>query len=146
MNSITHPLSPAPHRRRDYALNPLIVYWEMTQACALACKHCRAEAMPCADAAELTYTEGKDLLHQIAAFGDPLPHLILTGGDPLQRADLFELIDEARALGIEVSITPSATELLTRDVIGKLKARGIQALGLSLDGSCAARHEAIRGV
>ena len=131
---------------RDYSESPLIVYWEMTQACALACRHCRAEAMPKAHAQELTHAESKELLHQIAAFGDPLPHLILTGGDPLQRADLYELIDEATALGIDVSITPSATNLLTHEVVAKLKAHGIQSLGLSLDGSTALRHEAIRGV
>src|SRR6185369_16372037 len=82
----------------------------------------------------------------IVGFGDPLPHLILTGGDPLQRPDLYELIDYARALGLQVSITPSATEALTVDVLKKLKAHGIQSLGLSLDGSNAERHEAVRGV
>lgn len=124
----------------------MLVYWEMTQACGLACRHCRAEAMPKPHPNELNHEESKRLLRQIVAFGDPLPHLILTGGDPLQRADLYELIDEANALGMDVSITPSATDNLTRDVIARLKAHGIQSLGLSLDGSNAARHEAVRGV
>lgn len=131
---------------RDYADRPMLVYWEMTQACGLACRHCRAEAMPKPHPNELNHEESKRLLRQIVAFGDPLPHLILTGGDPLQRADLYELIDEANALGMDVSITPSATDNLTRDVIARLKAHGIQSLGLSLDGSNAARHEAVRGV
>ena len=86
------------------------------------------------------------LLNQIAAFDAPLPHLILTGGDPLQRPDLYEIIDEAHRLGMTVSITPSATNALTWDVLAKLKAHGIESLGLSLDGSNAARHEAVRGV
>jgi radical SAM protein len=131
---------------RDYAQTPLIVYWEMTQACALACRHCRAEAMPKCHPEELTHEESRDLLRQIVSFGDPLPHLILTGGDPLERPDLYDLIDEARSLGLQVSITPSATQALTAEVICKLKDHGIQSLGLSLDGSCAARHEAVRGV
>ncbi len=131
---------------RDYAERPMLVYWEMTQACGLACRHCRAEAMPKPHPLELNNTESQNLLRQIAAFGDPLPHLILTGGDPLQRADLYELIDAARALGLDVSITPSATNHLTREVVAQLKAHGIQSLGLSLDGSDAARHEAVRGV
>jgi radical SAM protein len=131
---------------QDYSQAPLIVYWEMTQACGLACRHCRAEAMPKAHPSQLTRAESSALLRQIAGFGEPLPHLILTGGDPLQRADLYEVIDEATALGIDVSITPSATNLLTHDVVSKLKAHGIQSLGLSLDGSTALRHEAIRGV
>ena len=134
------------HVARDYATNPMIVYWEMTQACGLACRHCRADAMTQAHPQELTHAESRDLLRQIAAFGDPLPHLILTGGDPLQRADLYDLIDDANALGLSVSITPAATTRLTREVIAELKAHGVQSLGLSLDGSDAARHEAVRGV
>lgn len=130
----------------DYSQNPMIVYWEMTQACPLACKHCRAEAVSTPNENELTHAESKTLLRQIAAFDKPLPHLILTGGDPLQRTDLFDLIDEARALGIGVSITPSATPALTYDVLAKLRAHGIESLGLSLDGSTAGKHEAVRGV
>jgi AdoMet-dependent heme synthase len=130
----------------DFSRNPLLVYWETTQACALSCKHCRAEAMPFAPPGELSSEEGKQLLRQIAAFGEPLPHLILTGGDPLSRMDLFELIDDARNLGLEVSITPSATPALTNDAINQLKAHGIQSLGLSVDGSNAERHDGIRAV
>jgi MoaA/NifB/PqqE/SkfB family radical SAM enzyme len=86
------------------------------------------------------------LLRQIAGFNKPLPHLILTGGDPLQRADIYDLIDEARMLRLTVSITPSATSTLTFDVLAKLKDHGIESIGLSLDGSNAARHETVRGV
>ena len=124
----------------------MLVYWEMTQACGLACRHCRAEAVYTPHPNELTTEEGKNLLHQIAAFSNPTPHLVFTGGDPLRRTDLFEIIDEARSLGINVSITPSATTDLTVDVLAKLKAHGIDSFGLTLDGSNAARHEAIRGV
>lgn len=138
-----HAHRPAAH---DYSKNPMIVYWEMTQACALACRHCRAEAVSTPHPDELNYIESRNLLHQIAAFDVPRPHLILTGGDPLKRADLYDLIDEARELGLSVSITPSATPELTFDALAKLKARGIESLGLSLDGSSAARHEAVRGV
>jgi len=131
---------------RDFSRNPMLVYWEMTQACGLACKHCRAEAMATPHPLELTTNESKSFLKQLLGFGDPLPHLILTGGDPLRRKDIFSLIDYACSLGIEVSITPSATPELTNDAISKLKEHGIQSLGLSLDGSCAARHDAIRGI
>lgn len=129
----------------DYARNPMLVYWETTQACALACKHCRAEAVSTPDPNELTHAEGMNLLQQIASFDRP-PHMVLTGGDPLKRADLYELIDEAHRLGLSVSITPSATADLTYEVLAKLKDHGIESLGLSLDGSTAARHEAVRGV
>jgi radical SAM protein len=131
---------------RDYAQIPLNIYWEMTQACALACRHCRAEAMPTANPLELSFDEGVQFLRQIPEFGQPMPQLILTGGDPLQRADLYELIDEARRLGIGVSITPAATSALTWEVLVKLKAHGVEGLGLSLDGSTAVRHDSIRQV
>jgi radical SAM protein len=118
----------------------------MTQACGLACRHCRAEAVPFADPRELTTAEGFALIDQIRDFGDPLPHLILTGGDPLERRDLFELIDRARAQGIGISITPAATSKLMREVLARLREHGVEGLGLSLDGSTSARHDGIRGV
>ena len=134
------------HKLRDYAQTPLNVYWEMTQACPLACRHCRAEAVATPHPQELTFKEGTALLRQISEFGDPLPQLILTGGDPLARRDLFELIDEARQRGIGVSITPAASPALTRDVLARLQQHGVEGLGLSLDGSSAERHDSIRGV
>jgi AdoMet-dependent heme synthase len=124
----------------------MLVYWEMTQACGLACKHCRAEAMPKANPLELNTGQSKKFLNQLVDFGDPLPHLILTGGDPLSRKDIYPLIDYANRLGLEVSITPSATPELTNDAITKLRDHGIQSMGLSLDGSCAEKHDAIRAV
>jgi radical SAM protein len=124
----------------------MLVYWEMTQACGLACRHCRAEAISTSHPDQLTTAESMNLLQQVAAFGQPSPHLILTGGDPLERTDLYEIIDEARRLGITTSITPAATPTLTSEVFAKLKAHGVDSIGLSLDGSNPARHEGIRGV
>ena len=103
----------------------------MTQACALACRHCRAEAISTPNPQELTFEQGVEFLRHIPEFGDPMPQLILTGGDPLARADLYELIDEARRLGIGVSITPAATPALTREVLVKLQQHGVEGLGLS---------------
>ncbi len=132
--------------RRNYATHPMIIYWEMTQACGLACRHCRADAMTDPNPLELSLTESKNLLRQFTEFGDPLPHLILTGGDPLRRRGLFELIGYANDLGLKTSITPAATALLTADALSALKEDGIQSLGLSLDGSTAQKHEAVRGI
>jgi radical SAM protein len=134
------------HAARDYSQTPLNIYWEMTLACPLACRHCRAESVPKPLPGELSGAESLAFLRQIPEFGDPMPHLILTGGDPLKRADLFEMIDEARRLGIGVSITPAASPALTREVLELLKAHGVEGLGLSLDGSTAQRHDSIRGV
>lgn len=142
-----HPHASTGHAtHRDYSQTPLNVYWETTRACALACRHCRAEASPNADPNQLTFEEGVALLRQIKDFGDPLPQLILTGGDPLRRTDLFDLIDEAHKLGIGVSITPATTPALTRDVLIRLREHSVEGLGISLDGSTADRHDAIRGV
>src|SRR6202007_2888794 len=97
------------HIAHDFSRNPLLVYWEMTQACGLACKHCRAEAMPVPHPLELNTAESMSFLNQLVDFGVPSPHLILTGGDPLSRKDIYSLIDHACGLGLEVSITPRAT-------------------------------------
>ena len=125
---------------------PRRIYWEVTRACDLACLHCRAEAVPERDPAELDAAEGLRLIAELAGFGVPLPHLILTGGDPLKRADLFALIAAARERGFGVSVAPSATPLLTAEVITRLKAAGVEAVSLSLDGSDAARHDALRRI
>lgn len=143
---MTTSTQPKRHAPRNYAQTPLNVYWELTQACALACRHCRAEAMPQAHPLQLSYDEGLRLLDQILDFGDPLPQLILTGGDPLAHPDVFRLIDAAHARGIPMSITPAATPRLTRTALEQLAAHGVDGLGLSLDGSTAARHDAIRGI
>lgn len=129
-----------------YDQAPLLVYWEATRACALACLHCRAEAVPQPHPLQLNTTEAQTLFQQIAQFGGRrLPHLIITGGDPLERPDLFQLIDYGRQLGLTVSITPAGTDNLTSIVIRQLKEAGIASLGLSLDGSDADRHDTFRG-
>jgi radical SAM protein len=121
------------------------VYWELTRACDLACRHCRAEAEPAPAADELTTAECFAVLRDLAG-GSPRPHVILTGGDPLKRPDLLDLVREGVRLGLGVSVAPSATMSLTRDTVRALKESGVQAMSLSLDGSSAARHDAIRGV
>lgn len=126
--------------------HPLRVYWEVTRACDLACRHCRATALPSADPRELSTSEGVGLLGQLAAGGSPFPHVVLTGGDPLKRADLFELIAAGREQGLAMSVAPSATPLLTPAALRALHAAGVDAISLSLDGSSPARHDGLRGV
>ncbi|MFO0758028.1 MAG: TIGR04053 family radical SAM/SPASM domain-containing protein [Byssovorax sp.] len=128
-----------------FASAPSRVYWEITRSCDLACRHCRAEAAPHCDPGELDTEAGLRLLHQLAA-ASPQPHVIFTGGDPLKRADLFQLIATARELGMGVSVSPSATPLLTDEAITKLKEAGVEAISLSLDGADAVRHDDIRRV
>jgi radical SAM protein len=122
---------------------PRNVYWETTIACDLACRHCRANAIHQRDPAELSTAEGRALLDDIKTMGSML---ILTGGDPMKRPDLFELIDYGRGIGLPISITPSTTPTLTPAAIARFRQLGVAALGVSLDGPTAAIHDAFRGV
>ena len=125
---------------------PRMVYWEMTRACDLACRHCRAEAIAHRDPLELTTAEARAMLDQIADFGEPRPHVVCTGGDPLKRPDVLDIIAYGTALGLGMSLAPSATANLTPEIIRKLRDAGMQSMSLSLDGSTAERHDAFRGV
>lgn len=129
-----------------YDRAPMIVYWELTNACGLACRHCRATAMPDPSPDELGTDEALALLDGIVGFGDPLPHIVMTGGDPLRRADLDMLVREATARGIGVSLAPAVTQLLTADRLAGLRDLGVVAISLSLDGSTAEAHDGLRGV
>ena len=129
-----------------YDRAPIMLYWEITRACDLACMHCRAEAMPFRHAHELSTERAVAVLRQILDFGSPLPHLVITGGDPLKRPDLFEIVAEAAHLGIRVSLAPSVTDLLTEDAIVRLRQAGMVGMSLSLDGSTPDLHDRIRGI
>jgi AdoMet-dependent heme synthase len=128
----------------DYDESPFLAIWEVTQSCDLACKHCRAAAQPIAHPDQLSFEEGKALIDQIAAMH--IPVFVFTGGDPLKRADVFDLIRYAASKDVHVAVTPSATPLLTRDAIFKLKEAGVVRLGISLDGSTPEIHDAFRGL
>ena len=127
-----------------YESTPMIVYWELTTACALACRHCRAEAQVDPAPGELSHDEALRVLDDIVGFGTPAPHVIFTDGDPMRRADLDALITEAGRRGLGVSLAPAVTPLLSRERMAGLKALGVQAVSLSLDGSTADRHDSIR--
>lgn len=123
---------------------PLLVIWEVTQACDLACVHCRASAVPARHPLELTTEEGFDLLKEIKSFGNPL--MVFTGGDPLKRPDLYQLIRKSVELGLRTNVTPSATPLLTTAAIDEFKRSGVTRLALSIDGADAATHDDFRKV
>ncbi len=128
----------------DYDESPFLAIWEVTQSCDLACKHCRAAAQPIPHPDELTHAEGLALIDQIADMHIPI--FVFTGGDPLKRKDLFELVRYAAGKNVQVAITPSATPLLTREQIFKMKEAGVVRLGISLDGSTPEIHDAFRGL
>ena len=128
----------------NYDEAPFLAIWEITQSCDLACKHCRAAAQPIAHPDQLTNAEAKNLIDQIAEMQVPI--FVFTGGDPMKREDVFELIRYASDKGVKVAVTPSATPLLTREAIFKMKEAGLVRLGISLDGSTAEIHDAFRGL
>jgi radical SAM protein len=125
---------------------PFLVIWETTRACALACVHCRAEAIPQRDPRELTTDEGRALIDRVAAFGDAPPLLVLTGGDPLRRPDIVDLVAHGTGRGLSVSLTPSGTAAVTQARLRALHEAGLARLAVSLDGATAATHDAFRGV
>ena len=128
----------------DFNAAPFIVIWEMTQACDLACLHCRACAQPRRDERELTTNEAKRLMDTIRTMGPPL--FVLTGGDPLKRPDTISLVEYGTSIGLRVALTPSGTPLMTPAVLESLRDAGLARLAVSLDGSTAAIHDRFRGV
>ena len=128
----------------NYDETPFLAIWEVTQSCDLACKHCRAAAQPIAHPDQLSTAEGKALIDQIAEMRIPI--FIFTGGDPLKRPDLYELIRYCGQKDVKVAVTPSATPLLTREAIFKMKEAGVVRLGISLDGSTPEIHDKFRGL
>lgn len=128
----------------DYDRAPFLAIWETTQACDLACKHCRASAQPLAHPSQLNTAEATNLIDQIADLEVPL--FVFTGGDPLKRPDIFQLIRHAADRGVHAALTPSATPLLTREAIFRMKDSGLSRLAVSLDGSVPEIHDAIRGI
>jgi radical SAM protein len=128
----------------DFAAAPFLVIWETTQACALACRHCRASARPWRDPLELTTQEGRSVISQVARMGTPL--IVLSGGDPVNRPDLPDLIRHAKSEGLRVATIPAATESLTRELVVSLAEAGLDQMALSLDFPRAELHDAFRGV
>lgn len=123
---------------------PFLVIWELTQACDLACVHCRACAIAERNPFELNTGEGYRLLETVRSFGDPL--MVFTGGDPLKRPDIFPLFEKSVQLGLRTTVTPSATPLLTEAAIDEFRRCGLARMAVSLDGPDAASHDGFRRV
>jgi radical SAM protein len=128
----------------DFNTAPFTIAWEVTRACAFACVHCRADAQHTRDPRELNTGEAKKLIDRLADFGSPI--LIFTGGDPMMRRDLFELIAHATQKGLRCSLTPTATALPTIERLQKAHESGIRRIALSLDAPDAATHDEFRQV
>ena len=143
MTAIRPELIAAEHPGYVYPQAPRNVYWETTRACDLACRHCRADAHPERDPRELSTGDAMALMRDVSRMGSLL---ILTGGDPIKRADLFEIMEYGRELHLPMAITPSTTPTLTREVVERFARLGVAALGLSIDAPTAALHDGFRRV
>lgn len=128
----------------DFSQTPFLVIWELTQACDLVCRHCRASAMPerCSD--ELTTAEGQRLLEEVRDMGTPV--VVLSGGDPLKRPDLLELVAHGAKLGLRMATIPAATARISPGLLSCLKQAGLAQIAFSLDGSTEALHDGFRQV
>jgi len=132
-------------RELDFHRSPMLVFYEVTQACGLVCQHCRACAQTHSHPDELLTQDSFRLIDQLAEFPQP-PMLVLTGGDPLCRGDIYQLIEYAADMGLETSITPSATPLVTKEAIARFHSSGIHRMAISIDGADAESHDRVRGV
>ncbi|MBI3553415.1 MAG: TIGR04053 family radical SAM/SPASM domain-containing protein [Elusimicrobia bacterium] len=121
-----------------------MIIWETTRSCGLACKHCRADAILRRDPEELSTSEGKSVMDQAKALGTPI--FILSGGDPLNRSDLEELIRHGKQVGLRMGTIPAATSNLTRGRIQAIKDAGLDQIAFSLDGPTGKLHDSFRGV
>ena len=122
---------------------PRLIAWEVTRSCPLACKHCRAAARPEAYPGELSTAEGRRLLENIASFSRPT--IILTGGEPMLRADIYELAAHAHRLGLPVVMAPCG-KFVDDAAVARMRRAGIRCISISIDGAGAASHDAFRGV
>ena len=134
------------HGNEPFSERPLLVFWEMTKACHLACFHCRADAQRVGGPDELSTNEGFALIDSLARIGSPRPILILTGGDCLMRDDIVELAAYAEKAGLPLAIAPSVTPRFTPTVLRTLRAHGVTSASLSLDGATSSTHDAVRGI
>lgn len=135
---------PGRFRAPDFHQAPLLVLWEVTRACQLVCTHCRAEAMPQAAPEQLSTEEALDLLREMQEMGTPL--VVLTGGDPLLRPDVYQLVERGVELGLRMTMTPSVTPQLTSTAMDRLREAGLCRLAVSLDSAVAEVHDGMRGI
>jgi AdoMet-dependent heme synthase len=120
-----------------------LLAWETTRRCNLDCRHCRAAATQGPYPGELTTDEGMTLLKDVASMGQAV--IILTGGEPLLREDIFDLAGYGHGLGLRMVMAVNGT-LVTPEIARRLKEVGIQRVSISLDGAGAASHDDLRAV
>ena len=122
---------------------PMLIAWEVTRSCMLACKHCRAAAKPTPYEGELTTEECFKVLDNVVTFAKPI--IILTGGEPMLRPDIYDIAEYGTKLGLRVVMAPCGA-LVNDETAARIKDAGIQHISISLDGATAESHDAFRGI
>ena len=120
---------------------PKWIAWETTQKCNLRCIHCRCSSNADSSQGDFSTAEGKRLLEEIAAYAKPV--VVLSGGEPLLREDIFELAEHGTELGLRICMATNGT-LVTDDICQKMKQADIRMVSLSLDGSSSQGHDDFR--
>ena len=131
------------HKKTHAGAEPRLVAWEITRKCNLNCVHCRAGADRGPYPGELDTGKCLEILGQIREVGNPI--IILTGGEPLLREDVFELAREGTRMGLRMVMATNGT-LFTPQIIEQMKSSGIQRVSISIDGATARQHDAFRKV
>ncbi|WP_048602443.1 radical SAM/SPASM domain-containing protein [Rubeoparvulum massiliense] len=122
---------------------PRLIFWELTEGCNLKCKHCRATAQPQRNKDELSTEEAYEIINQIAEHYHPI--LVLTGGEPLYRPDIFEIASYAKKKGLTIALASNGT-LITPEIAQHIRDVGFDRVAISIDGACAATHDSFRGI
>ncbi|MFB3815439.1 MAG: radical SAM protein [Terriglobales bacterium] len=122
---------------------PRLIFWEVTKGCNLRCIHCRATATELSSPLDLPTAKARDIIEQIAAYANPI--LVLSGGEPLYRKDIFELATLATERGLRVALATNGT-LVDKAVARKVVGAGVKRVSISLDGADAETHDAFRGI
>lgn len=127
----------------EHKYTPRLIFWEVTKGCNLRCIHCRATATELMSPTDLPTGKALNIISQIAEFANPI--LVLSGGEPLYRHDIFELAEYATSRGLRVALATNGT-MVTKDIAEKIKKAGIKRVSISLDGADATTHDTFRGI
>ncbi len=122
---------------------PRLVFWEITKGCNLRCIHCRASATELSSPLDLPTGKAIEIIGQIATFAKPI--LVLSGGEPLYRGDVFDLARVATDRGLRVALATNGTQV-NKTVARKIVDAGVRRVSISLDGADAQTHDTFRGI
>lgn len=131
-----------PHASKE-VFKPRLIFWEVTKGCNLRCVHCRATATELSSPTDLPTAKALDIIEQIAAHSNPI--LVLSGGEPLYRSDIFQLAKYANDKGLRVALATNGT-LVTKEVARMIADSGVKRVSISLDGADALTHDSFRGI